>query len=71
MKALLVEPPKIPWEMMGNFIAPPLRLAYLVAVLETDGVEVQIVDCNASRLPWSDLSRPSLGRRPVWSAPQP
>ena len=65
MKALFVEPPKTPWEMMGDFIAPPLGLAQLAAVLEINGVDVQIVDCNASRLTWSDLKQAIADAQPT------
>jgi anaerobic magnesium-protoporphyrin IX monomethyl ester cyclase len=65
VNVLLVEPPKKPWEMMGDFIAPPIGLAQLAAVLEADGVPVEIVDCNASRLSWEDLERVVADRRPT------
>jgi anaerobic magnesium-protoporphyrin IX monomethyl ester cyclase len=65
VKALLVEPPKKPWEMMGDFIAPPIGLAQLAAVLEADHVEVDIVDCNAYRLSWEDLDRVIAERKPT------
>jgi anaerobic magnesium-protoporphyrin IX monomethyl ester cyclase len=65
MKVLLVEPPKKPWEMMGDFIAPPVGLAQLAAVLEADGVPVEIVDCNGSFLTWQDLERTIADRRPT------
>jgi anaerobic magnesium-protoporphyrin IX monomethyl ester cyclase len=64
MKVLFVEPPKVPWEMMGNFIAPPLGLAQLAGVLEINGVDVQIVDCNASGLTWSDLEQAMVDAQP-------
>lgn len=64
MKVLFVEPPKIPWEMMGKFIPPPLGLAQLAAVLETNHIQVQIVDCNASRLSWADLEQAIADARP-------
>jgi anaerobic magnesium-protoporphyrin IX monomethyl ester cyclase len=65
MKVLLVEPPKKPWEMMGDFIAPPIGLAQLAAVLEANRVDVEIVDCNASRLSWEDLERSIADRKPT------
>jgi anaerobic magnesium-protoporphyrin IX monomethyl ester cyclase len=65
MKVLLVEPPKKPWEMMGDFIAPPIGLAQLAAVLEADHVDVEIVDCNASRLTWEDLEQVIADRKPT------
>ena len=65
MRVLLVEPPKKPWEMMGDFIAPPIGLAQLAAVLEADGVPVEIVDCNASRLSWEDLEGVLADKKPT------
>jgi len=65
MKVLLIEPPKKPWEMMGDFIAPPIGLAQLAAVLETEGVDVEIVDCNGSFLTWQDLERAIADRKPT------
>jgi anaerobic magnesium-protoporphyrin IX monomethyl ester cyclase len=55
MKVLLVEPPRRTWEVMGNYVSPPLGLAYLAAVLETAGIELDILDCNASKIGWSAL----------------
>ena len=65
MKVLLIEPPKKPWEMMGDFIAPPIGLAQLAAVLEADGVPVEILDCNASFLTWEDLEQAIADRQPA------
>jgi anaerobic magnesium-protoporphyrin IX monomethyl ester cyclase len=65
MKVLFIEPPKKPWEMMGDFIAPPIGLAQLAGVLEADGVPVEIVDCNASRLTWEDLEGVIADRKPT------
>ena len=55
MRVLLVEPPKTPWEMMGDVVAPPLGLAQLAACLEQAGVPVSILDANALRLGWNGL----------------
>jgi anaerobic magnesium-protoporphyrin IX monomethyl ester cyclase len=65
MKVLLIEPPKKPWEMMGDFIAPPIGLAQLAAVLEAQGVSVEILDCNGSFLTWQELERAIAERRPT------
>jgi anaerobic magnesium-protoporphyrin IX monomethyl ester cyclase len=65
MKVLLIEPPKKPWEMMGDFIAPPIGLAQLAAALEDDGVPVEIVDCNGSFMTWEDLQRTIAERQPT------
>jgi anaerobic magnesium-protoporphyrin IX monomethyl ester cyclase len=55
MRVLLVEPPKIPWAMMGDVIAPPLGLAQLGGCLEKAGIPVEILDANALKIPWSRL----------------
>ena len=47
MRVLLLEPPKIPWEMMGDVVAMPLGLAQLAGCLEQAGIPVQILDANA------------------------
>ena len=56
MKVLLVEPPRKTWELMGSCVSPPLGLAQLAAVLEKEGIEVDIVDCNASEIGWPSLA---------------
>ncbi|MDY6907466.1 MAG: radical SAM protein [Chloroflexota bacterium] len=57
MKVLLVEPPKKTWELMGECVSPPLGLAQLAAVLEEEGIEVGIIDCNAAGLGWAGLEQ--------------
>jgi anaerobic magnesium-protoporphyrin IX monomethyl ester cyclase len=47
MRVFLVEPYKVPWEMMGDVIAPPLGLAQLAACLEGAHIPVEILDANA------------------------
>jgi len=56
MRVLLVEPLKIPWEMMGDVAALPLGLAQLAGCLEQAGIPVEILDANALRLGWKDLA---------------
>lgn len=55
MHVLLVEPPKTPWEMMGDVVAPPLGLAQLAGCLEEAGIPVEILDANALELGWTGL----------------
>lgn len=40
---------------MGDCVSPPLGLAQLAAVLEAAGIEVDIIDCNASGVGWATL----------------
>ncbi len=55
MRVLLVEPPKTPWEMMGDVAALPLGLAQLAACLEQAGIPVEILDANALGIGWKGL----------------
>ena len=55
MRVLLLEPPKTPWEMMGDVVAPPLGLAQLAACLEQADIPVQILDANALGIGWRGL----------------
>jgi radical SAM superfamily enzyme YgiQ (UPF0313 family) len=55
MRVLLLEPPKIPWEMMGDVVAPPLGLAQLAGCLEEAQIPVEILDANALELTWEKL----------------
>ncbi len=55
MRVLLVEPPKTPWEMMGDVAALPLGLAQLAACLEKADIPVEILDANALELGWEGL----------------
>lgn len=64
MKVLLVEPPKKTWELMGECVSPPLGLAQLAAVLEEEGIGVEIVDCNAEEIGWSELEGVISQRHP-------
>jgi anaerobic magnesium-protoporphyrin IX monomethyl ester cyclase len=47
MRVLVVEPPKTPWEMMGDVVAPPLGLAQLAGCLEEAEIPVEVLDANA------------------------
>ena len=64
MRVLLVEPPKTPWEMMGDVAALPLGLAQLAACLEDAGVPVEILDANALRIGWAGLEAAIAERAP-------
>jgi len=55
MRVLLVEPPKTPWEMMGDVAALPLGLAQLAACLEQADIPVEILDANALGIGWEGL----------------
>jgi radical SAM superfamily enzyme YgiQ (UPF0313 family) len=55
MRILLVEPPKAPWLMMGDVVAPPLGLAQLAGCLEQAGIPVEILDASALEIGWQEL----------------
>lgn len=55
MRVLLVEPPKTPWLMMGDVVAPPLGLAQLAGCLEQAEIPVEILDANAQELDLNGL----------------
>jgi anaerobic magnesium-protoporphyrin IX monomethyl ester cyclase len=55
MRVLLLEPPKVPWEMMGQVFAPPLGLAQLAGCLEQAHIPVEILDANAQGIGWKGL----------------
>jgi anaerobic magnesium-protoporphyrin IX monomethyl ester cyclase len=57
MRVLLLEPPKTPWEMMGDVVAPPLGLAQLAGCLEEAQIPVEILDANAEELDWQGVGR--------------
>jgi anaerobic magnesium-protoporphyrin IX monomethyl ester cyclase len=56
MRVMLIEPPKKVWDLMGDCVTPPLGLAWIAAVLEREeGVQVTVLDCNASEMGWRAL----------------
>jgi len=57
VRALLIEPPKDVWFIMGDYLPPPYGLIQLGAYLEREvkDVEIEIIDCNAQHLDWKDL----------------
>ena len=59
MKVLLVEPPRDVWFIMGEYLPPPYGIIQLGAYLERElpEVEVEVLDCNAKRVEWEELSR--------------
>ena len=54
---LLIEPPRIFWFVMGEYLAPPSSLLILAAYIERElpNVDIDIVDCQADRLDWKSL----------------
>ena len=64
MRVLLVEPPKTPWEMMGDVAALPLGLAQLAACLEKADIPVELLDANALGIGWGGLEAAIAQARP-------
>ncbi len=58
-KILFVEPPKDLWFVMGEYLPPPLGILELAAYLENhnDGVEIQVLDCQAEGVDWKGLEK--------------
>jgi anaerobic magnesium-protoporphyrin IX monomethyl ester cyclase len=59
LKVLFVEPPKEVWFVMGEYLPPPYGIIQLGAYLEreVEGVEVEVLDCNAERVDWKDMEK--------------
>ena len=59
MKILFVEPPKRFWFVMGEYLPPPLGILELAAYVESKmpDTEIEVLDCQASRLEWDGLER--------------
>ena len=59
VKVLFVEPPKVFWFVMGEYLPPPYGILQLASFLESKckDVEIEVLDCNAERLDWKGLER--------------
>ncbi|MBI4814529.1 MAG: cobalamin B12-binding domain-containing protein [Methanobacterium sp.] len=57
MKVLFVEPPKVFWFVMGEYMPPPLGILQLAAYLESknDTWDIQVVDSQAEGFGWKKL----------------
>ncbi|MEM3675357.1 MAG: hypothetical protein QXG08_07805, partial [Candidatus Methanomethyliaceae archaeon] len=57
MRILFIEPPKETWFVMGDYLSPPLGIIQLAAYLEreVEGVEVEVLDCNAQQIDWETM----------------
>ena len=58
-KVLFIEPPRQYWFIMGEYLPPPTTLLILAAYLERElpDIEIEVLDCQASRLNWDGLAR--------------
>lgn len=59
MRILFIEPPKDVWFVMGDYLSPPLGILQLAAYVEREvkGVEIQVLDCNASKTDWKGMEK--------------
>lgn len=59
MKVLFVEPPKVFWFVMGEYMPPPLGILQLAAYIESknDKWELEVLDSQAMNYGWSKLQR--------------
>ena len=64
MKILFITPPMKMWLMFGDTIAPYLGYAHMGAVLEQNGIDVEVLDCMAERLTWEEMEREVAVRKP-------
>ncbi|MFW9985702.1 MAG: B12-binding domain-containing radical SAM protein [Candidatus Odinarchaeota archaeon] len=71
MKILLVEPPKQPWFIMGEYIPPPLGLLCLAGYLEAHNpqTKIQVMDCQAEEAEWDDVKERIRSFKPDLVAP--
>ncbi len=57
MKILLIEPPKVMWFLMGEYLPPPVPLLQLAGFVRHDqpNVDVRVLDCQAEGLSWAGV----------------
>ncbi len=58
-KILFVEPPRIYWFVMGEYLPPPTTLLILAAYIERElpGIEIEVLDCQAENMNWQGLEK--------------
>ena len=56
---LFVEPPRDYWFLMGEYLPPPMGLLALAAYVEREipDIEIDVLDCQATRRDWSGLKK--------------
>jgi anaerobic magnesium-protoporphyrin IX monomethyl ester cyclase len=66
MDLLLIDPPRRYWGFGGGlgFYSPPVGLAALAGYLHSQGVSVDILDCNGLQVGWEQLPEEIARRRP-------
>jgi anaerobic magnesium-protoporphyrin IX monomethyl ester cyclase len=58
-KILFVEPPRVYWFVMGEYLPPPTTLLILAAYVEREmpELEIEVLDCQAEKLNWNGLEK--------------
>ncbi|MCZ2808990.1 MAG: radical SAM protein [Candidatus Bathyarchaeota archaeon] len=59
MRVLFIEPPREFWFVMGEYLPPPFGILQLAAYLEreVEDAEIEVLDCTAQQLGWSEIGR--------------
>ncbi|MGD8506881.1 MAG: radical SAM protein [Candidatus Bathyarchaeota archaeon] len=59
MRVQFIEPPRHFWFVMGEYLPPPFGIIQLAAYLEREvaDAEIEVVDCTAQQLGWSEIRR--------------
>ena len=58
-RLLFVEPPRIYWFVMGEYLPPPTTLLILAAYVEREltNLEIGVIDCQAEKIDWNNLEK--------------
>ncbi len=58
-KILLIEPPRVYWFVMGEYLPPPTTLLILAAYIEKEipDIEVEVLDSQAEKKDWRGVER--------------
>lgn len=59
MKVLFIEPPKLFWFVMGEYLPPPLGILELAAYVESKdkNIDIEVLDCQAEGVGWDKLKK--------------
>jgi len=59
MRVLFIEPPREFWFVMGEYLPPPFGIIQLAAYVEREvsDAEIEVLDCTAQQLGWSEIGR--------------
>jgi anaerobic magnesium-protoporphyrin IX monomethyl ester cyclase len=59
MKVLFIEPPKVFWFVMGEYLPPPLGILELAAYIDSKdkNIDIEVLDCQAEGVGWDKLEK--------------